>query len=223
MEKQKLTILAVDVKDESVTIDLLNADETEVLELAIYRQKYDADTKTWAKDDETEDAFFQQIQDGLGLLATTSETLEEDLENLVDEEVELFVNEDKGRAYINEPKSLDLDKPTLDDVDEIEDGTIVDVIDFDTKRLVIVETEDGKYRRPVNFSYGKLNKRAGKYLVSKVDLLNKQDKFKKLTGLDWEKGDQIIGQPAKIAIESFTMGGNEIPYCSLKKLKSAKK
>lgn len=210
MEKQKLTVLAVEVSPEAAKFDLLSADETEVLELNIYRKTYE--NSEWVDNDEVTENFYKDIQDVFGVMS------EDDLEGVVDSAVEVYVDEENGKAFIHEPKTLDLDKPKLEEVGELETGNIVEIHDFETKRLVIFETDEGK-RRPVNFSFGKKNKKLDKYLVSKVDLVNKKKKFKKLTGHDWDYKEPVIGRKGTVEIKSFKFGGEEIPYIELKKLK----
>lgn len=210
MEKQKVTVFEVEVQEASVKIGLLNDEQTEVLELTLYKQTYE--NGEWIDDQEVTEKYFTALQDVFGIMDDSE--LEDDL---MDKEVELFVDEEKGKAYIEEPKSLDLVKPELDNVGDIETGEIVEVIDFDTKRIIVIDV-DGK-RFGVNFGYGKFHPKLEKYLVSKVDEIKKHQKFKDLTGHEWDDKDSIIGKTAMLEIKSFKIGKTERAFVEMKKLK----
>lgn len=211
MEKQSLTVLSVEVTEQAAKFDLLSADQTEVLELSIYRQTYEGGS--WIDDEAVKEQFYTDIQDCFGVMSEDQLT-----DDLVDTTIEVYVNEKKGTAYVQEPKSLNLNKPELEEVGEMETGKVVEIHDFETKRLLIFETDDGK-RRPKNFNFGKKNVKLDKYLVSKVDLINQKKKFKQLTGADWEDTASVIGRKGMIEIKSFKAGKTEIPFIDLKKLK----
>lgn len=210
MEKEKTLVLSVEVTDQAAKFDLLSPDESEVLELTLYRQTYT--NGEWVDDEEVKEQFYKDINDVFGVLT------EDQLEETVDNTIEVYVKAEDGKAYVHEPRSLNLDKPELDEVGELESGKVAEIIDFDTKRILVFETEDGK-RRPKNFNFGKYNKKLDKYLVSKVDLLNHQDKFKTLTGHDWDDYEAVIGKKGMVEIKSFKSGKKEIPFVDLKKLK----
>lgn len=213
MEKEKLMVLGVELTEQAAKFDLLSADETEVLELTVYRQTYN--NGKWEDDAEVSEEFYRVIQDLFGVMS------EDDLEAAINDAeeaptVEVYTKD--GKAYLNEPRSLNLDKPEIEEVGELEAGKVVEIIDFDTKRLLVFETDEGK-RRPKNFNFGKKNAKLDKYLVSKVDLLNQKDKFKQLTGHDWDDTKPVIGKRGMVEIKSFKVGKKEIPFVDLKKLK----
>lgn len=210
MEKQTLKVYNVEVQEGKATLEFLNAEQTEVFEMNIYRKQYNKDTEEWDDDEKVSESFYKTIQDGFGVMT------ENDLEGLIGSEFELFVNPEKGAAYVEEPKSLDILKPTLDEVGALENGKIVDVVDFDTKRMIIVETPKG--RRAINFNFGKKNDKLEKYLLSRADLKRKKDKFKDLTGTDWDDFESIIGRDAVVEIRSFKSGTTKIPFNEMKKL-----
>lgn len=209
MEKQLVKVFDVTVEDASVKMELLNKDETEVLELTLFRQQYN-DGK-WEDNDEVSEKFYTVLQDVFGVFDL------DDIENVIDKELELFVDEEKGKAFIEEPKSLNITKPTLEQVGDLESGVIADVVDFDTKRIIIVEVDGVRY--PVNFGFGKWHAKLEKYLISKVDEIKKHKKFKDLTGRDWNDFEDIIGKNVMIEFKSFKTKTSELAFVEMKKLK----
>lgn len=210
MEKQKVTVFEVEVQDASVKVGLLNDDQTAVLELTLYKQTYE--NGEWIDDPEVTEKYFTALQDIFGIMEDSELEAE-----MLDKEVELFVDEEKGKAYIEEPKSLNLVSVELDNVGDIETGKIVDVIDFDTKRIIVINVDEKRFG--VNFSYGKYHPKLEKYLVSKVDEIKKHKKFKDLTGHEWADKDSIIGKTAMLEIKSFKIGKTERAFVEMKKLK----
>lgn len=209
MEKQTVKVFDVTVEDASVKMELLNKEETEVLELTVFRQQYN-DGK-WEDNEEVSEKFYATLQDVFGVFDL------DDIKDVIDKEFEMFVDEEKGKAYLEEPKSLNITKPTLEQVGDLESGIIADVVDFDTKRIILVEVEGARY--PVNFGYGKWHAKLEKYLISKVDEIKKHKKFKELTGCDWEDKDEIIGKNVMIEFKSFKTKTAELPFVEMKKMK----
>ena len=65
MEKEKTLVLSVEVTDQAAKFDLLSPDESEVLELTIYRQTYT--NGKWVDDEEVKEQFYKDINDVFGV------------------------------------------------------------------------------------------------------------------------------------------------------------
>ena len=93
MEKEKTLVLSVEVTDQAAKFDLLSPDESEVLELTIYRQTYT--NGEWVDDEEVSEQFYKDINDVFGVLT------EDQLEDTVDNTIEVYVKAEDGKAYVH--------------------------------------------------------------------------------------------------------------------------
>lgn len=208
MKKQKLTVFTAEETEQALKVTLLNEDQTAVFELTMFKQQYE--NGEWLENEEVSENFYKDLEEAFQQIAVDTEDLE-------GKEVELFVSEKDGRAHLKEPKSLDLTKPTLEQVGELEQGVIADVIDFDTKRIIVIDIDGVRYAK--NFNYGRYHDKLEKYLISKVDEIKQKQKYKDLTGCEWSDTESIVGKNAMIEFKSFKAGKKEIPFVDLKKLK----
>lgn len=211
-ETKELRVLSNEVQEESVKFLLVNKEETEVFELILFKKDYDKDKGEWHESAETTEKYFTQLQDGLGVMS------DDNLEELTGKTFELFVDEEKGRAYTTAPSGGNgLTKPTLEQEGDLESGKIVDVIDEETNRIVVVDVDGVKYG--VNFRFASWVADLNKFLVNAGMKVSKIKKYKDLTGCEWEDTATIIGKSCMVEFKAFNTQNGKVPFVELKKLK----
>lgn len=212
MEKQKLTVVANEVQDESVKFTLINEEESAVYELTLFKQDYDKESKEWQTTEETTERYYQQLQDELGIMT------DDQLDELTGKAFELYTNDDNGKAYFDKPKGLE--KPTLEQEGDLESGEIVDVVDYEGKRVVIVDIEGKNYG--VNFGFSNWIAQLEKYVVNQGKKAKQMNRFKEITGSDWNDTEELKGLKVNIEFKAFATQSGKVPYLELKKIKRKK-
>lgn len=212
METKTLTVVANEVQDESVKFTLINEEETAVYELVLFKKDYDKETKEWNTTEETTERYFTQLQDKLGIMS------DDNLEELTGKSFELYVNDDNGRAYFEAPKGLE--KPTLDQDGDLEQAEIIDIVDYESKRVVIVDVEGKRYG--VNFGFSNWVAPLEKYVVNQGKKAKQMARFKDITGSEWDDCEDLKGLTVNVEFTSFQTASGKIPYIELKKIKRKK-
>ena len=212
MEKQPLTVVANEVQEESVKFTLINKEETAVYELTLFKKDYDKDSKEWVTNDETTEKYYKQLQDELGIMT------DDQLDDLTGKSFDLYTNDENGKAYFDKPKGLE--KPTLDQEGDLESGEIVDVVDYEGKRVVVVAIDGKNYG--VNFGFSNWIAQLEKYVVNQGKKAKQMNRFKDITGSDWDDTEELIGLTVNVEFKSFATASGKVPYLELKKIKRKK-
>nr|DAF84402.1 MAG TPA: hypothetical protein [Caudoviricetes sp.] len=147
MTKTKMVVLSVEVEEISVKIQVATEDYSAVYDLQLFKQEYDKETKTWNTTDEATKRYEEYVNELGGLPQE-------------DDVIELFLNEEKGKAYVTEPKGFTKIEKPLASLKRLKKVKITGLKESPKGLSVVVEHEGNHYA----FSYNtgvwidKLNK-----------------------------------------------------------------
>lgn len=182
-EKTKLVVVSVVNEDISVKIQGAKEDYSAIYDLQLFKQEYDKDTKTWSTNDETTKRFEEQVE----LLGGIPN--EEDI-------IEVFVNEENGKAYVTEPKEYTkVEKPSAKDADKLYmNMEIIEIKDSGKGREVIVNHKGTNYS--FFFNTGVWLEKRNAYILNKAKQSKARERFDELfeeVGVTWDNPNLAIG------------------------------
>ena len=186
-ELKKVVIVNSEEDDISVKLQVANEDYSAIYEGAVFKKAYDKDSKTWREftDEDTKDK--ERLTKALEMLGGS-------FENLEDKELEMYVDEETGRAYFEEGTSFKKIEKPLVSLKRLKQVPIVEIKDSAKGRSVVVEHE-GKYYS-FNFNSGVYIEKLNKFIPNQAKLAKAKARFNELfedVNVTWETADLAIG------------------------------
>lgn len=170
-ELETVTLEVIEIKEDdiSIKIDLATPDYSESYEMALFKKNYDKDAEAWVTTDETTERFNKQLAE--------IEGYDEE-----DATLELYVNEETGKAYIEPPKTFERAEKPLAKFDGKlwMNLTIKEVRDTPRAREVLVLYKDTTYSFNFNFAKWVENKKFKGYVKNKAMEAKAIARFNKL-------------------------------------------
>lgn len=182
-ELKKVIVVGVEEDDISVKLQVAAPDYSAIYEASAFKQSYDKDTKEWAENEETT-ANFELAKEKVG----------GSFDGLEDKEIELWIDEDAGKAYFKEGKAfIKVEKPLVS-LKKIKKAPIVDIKDSAKGRAVIIEHKGVHYA--FNFNTGVYVEKVNKFIPNAAKLAKQKVRFNELfedVGVTWETAEMAIG------------------------------
>lgn len=181
MTKTKMVVLSVDVEDISVKIQVATEDYSAVYDLQLFKQEYDKETKTWSETDEATKRYEEYLNELGGLPKE-------------DDVIELFLNEETGKAYVTEPKGFTQIEKPLVSLKRLKQVPIVEIKDSAKGRAVVVEHEGKHYA--FNFNTGVYIEKLNKFIPNQAKLAKAKARFNELfedVNVTWDNAELAIG------------------------------
>lgn len=183
MNKTNLVVVSVDVEDISVKIQAATEDYSAIYDLQLFKQEYDKDSKTWVENDETTKRYNEYVE----LLGGIPKE---------DDVIQVFVNEETGKAYVTEPKAFTkVEKPSAKDAGKLYmNMTITEIKDSPKGREVIVDYKGTNYS--FAFNTGVWLEKRKQFILNKAKLAKAEARFNELfedVNVKWDAPELAIG------------------------------
>ena len=208
-ELKKVIIVSAEEDDISVKLQVANEDYSAIYEAAVFKQTYDKDSKTW-------NDFTDEDTKGKERQAKALEMLGGSFKNLEEKELEMYVDEETGKAYFEEGTAFKkIEKPLLS-MKRLKQVPIVEIKDSAKGRAVIVE-HDGKYYS-FNFNSGVYIEKLNKFIPNKAELAKAKARFNVVfedVNVTWDTADMAIGMIVDCIVNK-NMLDSKSPYGWLK-------
>lgn len=186
-ELKKVIVVSAEEDDISVKLQVASEDYSAIYEAAVFKQTYDKESKKW-------NDFTDEDTKGKERLAKALEMLGGSFENLEDKELEMYVDEETGKAYFEEGTSFKKIEKPLVSLKRLKQVPIVEIKDSAKGRAVVVE-HDGKYYS-FNFNYGVYIEKVNKFIPNRAKLEKAKVRFNELfedVDVTWDTADMAIG------------------------------
>lgn len=181
MTKTKMVVLSVEVEDISVKIQAAKEDYSAVYDLQLFKQEYDKETKTWSTTDEATKRYEEYVNELGGLPKE-------------DDVIELFLNEEKGKAYVTEPKGFTQIEKPLVSLKRLKKVKITEVKESPKGLSVIVEHEGKHYA--FNYNTGVWIDKLNKFLPNADKLAKAKARFAEDfedVNITWDNKELAVG------------------------------
>lgn len=186
-ELKKVIVVSAEQDEISVKLQVANEDYSAIYEAAVFKQTYDKESKTW-------NDFTDEDTKGKERLAKALEMLGGSFNNLEDKELEMYIDEETGKAYFEEGTAYKkIDKPLVS-LKRLKQVPIVEIKDSAKGRAVIVE-HNGKYYS-FNFNSGVYIEKLNKFIPNQAKLAKAKARFNELfedVNITWDTADMAIG------------------------------
>ena len=186
-ELKKVIIVSVEEDDISVKLQVASEDYSAIYEAAVFKQTYDKESKTWKE-------FTDEDTKGKARLEKALEILGGSFDNLEDKGLEMYVDEETGKAYFEEGTSFKKIEKPLASLKRLKQVPIVEIKDSAKGRAVIVEHEDKYYS--FNFNSGVYIEKLNKFIPNQAKLAKAKARFNELfedVNVTWDTADMAIG------------------------------
>lgn len=181
MTKTKMVVLSVEVEDISVKIQAAKEDYSAVYDLQLFKQEYDKETKTWSTTEEATKRYEEYVNELGGLPKE-------------DDVIELFLNEEKGKAYVTEPKGFTQIEKPLVSLKRLKKVKITEVKESPKGLSVIVEHEGKHYA--FNYNTGVWIDKLNKFLPNADKLAKAKARFAEDfedVNITWDNKELAVG------------------------------
>lgn len=195
----ELEVLGVESDDIKLKLELAPEDYSCIYEMSLFKKNYDKKTEKWLDDPETNERYEESLTKIGG-------------EPVEGSKLELYVNDDSGKAYIDPPKPfVKTEKPNAKDDGKLWLGAvIVDVRDSDKGREVIVKYKDVLYS--FAFTTGMWVKSKEKFILNKAREVKAKEKFKKVFegvgNVEWDSYEPIFGLKVNLTVKKNALDPN---------------
>lgn len=188
-EKTKLVIVSVVDSEISTKLQVAKLDYSEMYDAVAYKQQYNKDTEKWEGSEEATKKYKEALEVAGG-------SFEED------NEIELFVDEQSGKAYFTEGSGfIKIEKPLLS-LKRIKKAPIVAIQDSPKGRSVVIEHK-GKYYA-FNFNTGVWLDKKKQFIPNKAKITKAKVRFNEIfedVGVDWDNAkDKAIGLVVDVTV-----------------------
>ena len=186
-ELKKVIIVSAEEDDISVKLQVASEDYSAIYEAAVFKQTYNKESKTW-------NDFTDEDTKGKERLAKALEMLGGSFDNLEDKELEMYVDEETGKAYFEEGTSFKKIEKPLVSLKRLKQVPIVEIKDSAKGRAVIVEHE-GKYYS-FNFNSGVYIEKLNKFIPNQAKLAKAKARFNELfedVAVTWDNPELAVG------------------------------
>lgn len=188
-ELQKLVIVSVEDSEISTKLQVAKLDYSEMYDAVAYKQQYNKDTEEWEDSKEATKKYKEALEVAGG-------SFEED------NEIELFVDEQSGKAYFTEGSGfIKIEKPLVS-LKRIKKAPIVAIQDSPKCRSVVIEHKGKHYA--FNFNTGVWLEKKKQFIPNKAKIAKAKVRFNEIfedVGVDWDNAkDKAIGLVVDVTV-----------------------
>ena len=188
-ELQKLVIVSVEDSEISTKLQVAKLDYSEMYDAVAYKQQYNKDTEEWEDSKEATKKYKEALEVAGG-------SFEED------NEIELFVDEQSGKAYFTEGSGfIKIEKPLVS-LKRIKKAPIVAIQDSPKCRSVVIEHKGKHYA--FNFNTGVWLEKKKQLIPNKAKIAKAKVRFNEIfedVGVDWDNAkDKAIGLVVDVTV-----------------------
>lgn len=187
-EKTKLVIVSVEDSEISTKLQVAKEDYSAIYDAVAYKQQYNKDSGEW---EESEDAMNKYNE----ALEVAGGSFEED------NEIELFIDEQTGKAYFTEGSGfIKIEKPLVS-LKRIKKAPIVAIQDSPKGRAVVIEHKGKHYA--FNFNTGVWIAKKSMFVPNMAKLSKAKARFNEIfeeVGVDWDTADKAIGLVVDVTV-----------------------
>lgn len=188
-ELQKLVIVSVEDSEISTKLQVAKLDYSEMYDAVAYKQQYNKETEEWEDSKESTKKYKEALEVAGG-------SFEED------NEIELFVDEESGKAYFTEGSGfIKIEKPLVS-LKRIKKAPIVAIQDSPKCRSVVIEHKGKHYA--FNFNTGVWLEKKKQFIPNKAKIAKAKVRFNEIfedVGVDWDNAkDKAIGLVVDVTV-----------------------
>lgn len=188
-ELQKLVIVSVEDSEISTKLQVAKLDYSEMYDAVAYKQQYNKETEEWEDSKEATKKYKEALEVAGG-------SFEED------NEIELFVDEQSGKAYFTEGSGfIKIEKPLVS-LKRIKKAPIVAIQDSPKCRSVVIEHKGKHYA--FNFNTGVWLEKKKQFIPNKAKIAKAKVRFNEIfedVGVDWDNAkDKAIGLVVDVTV-----------------------
>ena len=166
-ELKKVIVVSVEEDDISVKLQVAETDYSAIYDATMFKQQYDKKESKW----ETTEESTKNYQEALDFIGGKLPA--------PDDEIELYVSEDTGKAYFKEGKEFKkIDKPEVAKMKRVKQAPIVEIVDSAKGRAVVLEVKDKFYS--FNFNTGVWIEKLQKFIPNKAKEAKAKARFNEL-------------------------------------------
>lgn len=194
-EKTKLVIVSVEDSEISTKLQVAKLDYSEMYDAVAYKQQYNKDTEEWEDSKEATKKYKEALEVAGG-------SFEED------NEIELFVDEQSGKAYFTEGSGfIKIEKPLVS-LKRIKKAPIVAIQDSPKCRSVVIEHKGKHYA--FNFNTGVWLEKKKQFIPNKAKIAKAKVRFNEVfedVGVDWDNAkEKAIGMVVDVTVNKNQLG-----------------
>lgn len=187
-EKTKLVIVSVEDSEISTKLQVAKLDYSEMYDVVAYKQQYNKDTEEWEDSKEATKKYKEALEVAGG-------SFEED------NEIELFVDEQSGKAYFTEGSGfIKIEKPLVS-LKRIKKAPIVAIQDSPKCRSVVIEHKGKHYA--FNFNTGVWLEKKKQFIPNKAKIAKAKVRFNEVfedVFVTWDTADKAIGLVVDVTV-----------------------
>lgn len=187
-EKTKLVIVSVEDSEISTKLQVAKLDYSAMFDAVAYKQQYNKDTEKWEDSEEA----MKKYDEALALAGGSFEE---------DNEIELFVDEQSGKAYFTEGSGfIKIEKPLVS-LKRIKKAPIVAIQDSPKGRSVVIEHKGKHYA--FNFNTGVWVAKKEMFIPNMAKLGKAKARFNEVfedVGVEWDTADKAIGLVVDVTV-----------------------
>lgn len=166
-ELKKVIVVSVEEDEISVKLQVAEMDYSAIYDAVMFKQQYDKKENKWETTEESEKNFAEALEFVGGAIPQP------------DDEIELYVSEDTGKAYFKEGKEFKkIDKPEVAKMKRVKQAPIVEIVDSAKGRAVVLEVKDKFYS--FNFNTGVWIEKLQKFIPNKAKEAKAKARFNEL-------------------------------------------
>lgn len=181
-ELKQLVVVSVEENEISVTLQVAELDYSAIYDAKMYKQSYNKETEAWETTEEATERFEQDLTFVGGSIPVE------------DQEIELFVDEESGRAFFKEGTGfIKIEKPDAK-AKMFKKAEIVQIKDSAKGRAVVVKHKDVHYS--FNFNTGVWVEKVNKFIPNPAKLAKAKARFNELfedVNVTWDNAELAIG------------------------------
>lgn len=189
--KVELLVVSVESDDISTKLQVAPEDYSMIYDAVAFKKEYDRETKEWKDSPEA----YKRYEEYKQLVGGSFEDLE-------DKKIELYVDEETGKAYFTEGTSFKkIEKPDIS-IKRIKQAPIVEVRDSAKARSVVIEHK-GKYYA-FNYNTGIYVEKLNKFIPNAAKLAKAKARFNEdfeEVNITWENAELAVGLVVDVTVE----------------------
>lgn len=187
-EKTKLVIVSVEDSEISTKLQVAKLDYSEMYDAVAYKQQFNKEAEAWEDTKEATKKYKEALKVAGG-------SFEED------NEIELWVDEESGKAYFTEGSGfIKIEKPLVS-LKRIKKAPIVAIQDSPKCRSVVIEHKGKNYA--FNFNTGVWLEKKKQFIPNKAKIAKAKVRFNEVfedVNITWENTDKAIGLVVDVTV-----------------------